>query len=759
MARINRNYTLMEGTTSTNCSGKLELRLRIDPDIKNNKSVVQADLYFLVENHNTFEEVNGNRSRIVVAGNGGIFPFRQVREDVTYYRQQTNPETGQRDGDFIVPVTEDYESPSSFNNNNFLSTDYGVTVDPEKTSEAHIFYTFFEVSHELDGTCRLKANNIFLGFYDDYNDDATTNLTTKIYGEFFIDLPPIEKAVIPIMADNFTDESDPSFSYEVVVSKGNAYYLNRNYDLLCTGSPETIISFQAALSFDGETIDIPYRDIPIDGTAYVFNLTEAEREVLRQKAQGSPTVPIYYMTKIVREVFNHSEYTLDGKTEYRETKEFISKAQRNFTVVGCNPQLNPTVKDIKPETLALTGDENTFVRYESMAEYAINATPSKHATIISQSVQCGSKTILNLPNGIIDDTESGTFIFNVTDSRGMGASSSVFKNLVEYVKPTCYQKLTMEMSGEYDTRVKVAINGNYFNGSFGAANNELKLEVRYTQNDGSMGDWVTITDTPTFNGIAYSVETVIEGFSYSKAYTFQCRATDKLNVVESAQYALRIYPVFDWGENDFNFNVPVNINADDLSMYNETIIRHSETTNNTVLSASGGHIYVRPGGTDNTYGETIFYPNGNVKFNGTVTFADGTTGGGAADPTDSFADYVIEIGEEAMGSNGTWYWRKWNSGKSEAWGCRNFGNMAVSTAWGNLYRSAVFTQDLPEDVFIRTPDAININFVHTNAGGWISKYDNTAPSAVTTGSFVVIRPVSGNITPTNIGFHIIGEWY
>jgi hypothetical protein len=195
-------------------------------------------------------------------------------------------------------------------------------------------------------------------------------------------------------------------------------------------------------------------------------------------------------------------------------------------------------------------------------------------------------------------------------------------------------------------------------------------------------------------------------------------------------------------------------------MHGETIIRHSETTNNTVLSASNGNIYIRPGGTDDTSGETIFYGNGNVKFNGTVTFADGSTGGGASDPTDAFADYVVEEGSEAMGSNGTWYWRKWNSGKSEAWGCRNFGNMAVTTAWGNLYRSAVLTQDLPDNVFVRTPDSININIVHATFGGWICKHEQTAPSAATTGSFIFVRPASATVTaPTNIGFYIVGEWY
>lgn len=592
------------------------------------------------------------------------------------------------------------------------------------------------IYHNLDGSYTIslicQASYNVEGII--CNDVANTLYFKKTY---VADIPaPIDRAVYPITANNFTDEENPTFTYKATTGKVGAM----------VGNGDTINSLQVALSFDGEVADITYRSIPVDGSSYTISLTEAERELLRQRAQGSDTVPIYYITKIIRAMANNSSITatLYGKT------------QRILTIVGCNPQLNPTVKDIKLETLALTGDENTFIRYESMAEYAINATASKHATIVSQSVTCGSKTISNLPNGVIDDVESGTFIFNVIDSRGMAASSSVFKELVEYVKPTCYQKAEIEISGETGANIKVTVNGNYFDGSFGAVNNTLKLEARYAESDKEMGNWITLTGTPTFNGNTYKLEATFSGFDYGKAYVFQCRATDKLNFVESAQYTIRMLPVFDWSEEDFNFNVPVNIDAEDLNMHGETIIRHSETTNNTVLSASNGNIYVRPKGTDNTSGETIFYGNGNVKFNGTVTLADGTTISG--DPLGELGDYVIDAGSTSMGSNGTWYWRKWASGTAEAWGCRNFGSAAVNTAWGNLYRSAIFTQDLPYNVFIRTPDAININIVHSNFGGWICKHEQTAPSADTTGSFIFVRPASAQVSPTNIGFYVVGEW-
>ena len=605
-------------------------------------------------------------------------------------------------------------------------------VGEETYKSYHTYY------HRLDGTRALTFN--IKATFQPKGIEAITQTTVVINKTINVVLDNDRKNII-VTATSFTDEELASFTYSLTTGKSIIEYKSGS----TSNRDDTIIGLQAALSFDGVTPDIPYRDIAIDGGTYTFDFTEQEREILRVKAQGSDTVPIYYLTKTTRQVTYSS-------TNYVETVDLIGSTQRVLTVVGCNPSLNPTVKDVNSDTLALTGDENTFIRYESMAEFAINAVASKHATIVSQSVQCGSKKISNLPYGVIDDTESGTFVFEITDSRGMGAASSVFKNLIEYVKPTCYQKVEMMLSGETSVNVKMSVSGSYYSGSFGVADNDFTYQVRHTDKSGNMGDWFTVEVEPTFNGSAYELECTLSGFDYGTAYTFQSRVIDKLNTVQSSQYTIRYLPIFDWSETDFNFNVSVNI-ENELSMSGNTVLRYNKDNDNTVLSAGGGNIYIRPNGTDDTSSETVFYGNGNINFGGTVNFGDGFTVDG-----NELADYVIESGSEAMGSNGTWYWCKWASGKAECWGCRNFGNMAVNTAWGGLYRSAILTQDLPEKVFKTTPDVISINIVNSNYGGWICKHENSAPSAVTTGSFIFVRPASATVTPTYIGFHIIGVW-
>lgn len=121
-------------------------------------------------------------------------------------------------------------------------------------------------------------------------------------------------------------------------------------------------------------------------------------------------------------------------------------------------------------------------------------------------------------------------------------------------------------------------------------------------------------------------------------------------------------------------------------------------------------------------------------------------------------DFIIEQGTEAMGTNGTWYWEKWASGKAVCYGRRNFGAMAVTTTWGSLYQSESFTQALPSGLFASTPLSINIEFNDANYGGWIARDGASSPNTSSSGSFRVLRASSATLSRSWITFNIIGRW-
>lgn len=148
----------------------------------------------------------------------------------------------------------------------------------------------------------------------------------------------------------------------------------------------------------------------------------------------------------------------------------------------------------------------------------------------------------------------------------------------------------------------------------------------------------------------------------------------------------------------------------------------------------------------------------------------------------AFADFVIETGETAMGTNGTWYWRKWLSGKAECYGSRNFGKLNVTIpiyegAQQMPYRTKVQTQALPEGLFVDTPEVIDIRLKVTGLAANKPQYGGhidiigeaqlksgetlTLPSKDDVGSFVITFPYnnSTHVYPaTHIGFNIVGRW-
>lgn len=254
------------------------------------------------------------------------------------------------------------------------------------------------------------------------------------------------------------------------------------------------------------------------------------------------------------------------------------------------PTLNPTVVDSNSVTTALTGDTSKFVKYYSNAQFSIGASAKNSATISSQSVKCGSKSSTS-SSGTLSAVESATFVFTAKDSRGYSVSQTVTKTLIDYVHLTCSLTASMTVDGV----ISFQVNGNYFNGSFGSVANALTIEYRYKANDGDYGSWYTTT--ATLSGNTYSVDTSISGLDYRTKYTIQARAVDKLENISSAEKTVSCIPVFDWGENDFNFNVPIIISSNSA---NRGINFLNSEGNYDVIKVQDGKLYFMPNYPTNT---------------------------------------------------------------------------------------------------------------------------------------------------------------
>lgn len=464
------------------------------------------------------------------------------------------------------------------------------------------------------------------------------------------ELPAIPGKPVMTSAPNFTDEDTPSITYS-------------------NPAGDTTTLLQAAIINPITGAEYAaYRNITKSGTMYRFDLTNAERTALRN-AIGSTgkSASVRFIIK----------YSFGDDIDY-------SYMTRTVTLLEAAPILSVTkLEDTNATTVALTGNNKVIVSGYSNIAYQMSVAAQKGASVSSYSVTNGSTTRRNMASGTFSKSRSKDFLFTAQDSRGYVTEVAEELDIVNYYPVTCNQDIRLNLDGTIDA----TITGKYFNGSFGKVNNELTIKMRYRRNGEAWGDYATLPPyLYEMEGNTYVRTTTISGFDPSGTYEFQCQVEDKLTTATSGIGSVVLKPIFDWGRNDFNFNVPISIEGQPL------------------------------------------------------------------------ADFVIATGSEAMGTNGTWYWRKWNSGRAEAWGRRNFGAIAVTTAWGNLYRSGVQEQMLPLGIFLHTPDTININLVDSDFGGWVCKHELMNATSETTGGFIVVRPASATLARSHLTFYVAGRW-
>ena len=289
-------------------------------------------------------------------------------------------------------------------------------------------------------------------------------------------------------------------------------------------------------------------------------------------------------------------YAQIGATATSKSGTITCKTYNGNTLVGtktatftaktssatCAPTLSPTVT-ADSATQALTGNTTTLIRYYSDAKITFGAAARNSATLKSTKVTNSGKS--RATDGNITDVTSGEFEFTATDSRGYTTSKTIKNTLVSYVKLTCSFSARLLVDGTGTLTAK----GNYFSGSFGAASNTLTLQWRYKTIDGSYGSWENLT--PTISGNSYSLTKNLSGYDYQTTYVFQVRAVDKLATATADERNVRALPVFDWGEDDFNFNVPVTMNYNGYSYDLLGLFRAMTTTYTPSCDVTPGENY------------------------------------------------------------------------------------------------------------------------------------------------------------------------
>lgn len=262
--------------------------------------------------------------------------------------------------------------------------------------------------------------------------------------------------------------------------------------------------------------------------------------------------------------------TLECWTYITDTQYLPQGQITTFTYTAdparCGPQVNCTLADTNNNTLAITGSATTLVRYMSNVHLDVTAQAQKGATIRdpSQDVSVWYNgdwhygTQLDFPN-----VESDTFKLWARDSRGY----TVYRDVLapEYI---AYVRLTNQTVAQRlnptGSRVDLRVSGSCYGGNFGGANkiqNIVRIWYRLAQTREGLATAPWYEVGCTLEGNSYTTTIPLEDIPYDTTCWAETWAQDKLGYVTKVVKIGRGVPVFDWGESDFCFHVPVEVPA------------------------------------------------------------------------------------------------------------------------------------------------------------------------------------------------------
>lgn len=275
----------------------------------------------------------------------------------------------------------------------------------------------FTITHDTAGNKTFSAS-AEAGIY---------TVAVNCSGSGTFTLPQIARAAQITAAPNFTDIQNPTINYQ-------------------NAAGNSVTTLQACISLTGSTDNIAYRDIPKTGTSYTFNLTEAERNVLRAATPNSNTLSVIFYIKTV----------ISGQTYY-------STATKTLTIVNAAPTMsNPTYQDSNSTTTAITEDNQKIIQKQSSLTITIPAaTAQKYATITKYQVTINGVTreqaaAGNMSWGVLDVSQNIAATVKAIDSRGNSVTKSMQITVEAWQQPYAVISCKRENNFYTDTVLNVS---------------------------------------------------------------------------------------------------------------------------------------------------------------------------------------------------------------------------------------------------------------------------------------------------------------
>ena len=309
-------------------------------------------------------------------------------------------------------------------------------------------------------------------------------------------LPQIPRQANITNAPNFNDTQNPTITYS-------------------NPAGNNVSSLQACISLTGANDDIAYRNISKTGTSYTFNLTEAERNVLRQATTTSNTRNVIFYIRTI----------IGGNT-------FYSTVTKTLTIVNANPTIGTIAyEDTNSTTTGITDNNQIIIQNNSTLQFNFSTlTALKYATLSSVAVTINGVTKSTSLSGTSISSQSLNFgIVNaaytlnasivVTDSRGNKSTYTKEITIESWSLPTAI--ITCNRQNNYYSETDINVNADY---SSLDSKNQLTIQYQYKKTtDSSYSALQILQDnvTTTFiidNEYAWNIKVIVSDLLGSTIY-------------------------------------------------------------------------------------------------------------------------------------------------------------------------------------------------------------------------------------------------
>ena len=384
---------------------------------------------------------------------------------------------------------------------------FKVTIDGKQVYYSTTRMNVYNGTVVASGTYTFTHNSSGAKSFTAYAEAGIYYVAVNCTGTGTWSLPNIARNATITSAPNFTDEQNPTIQYT-------------------NPAGTNVTSLQVCISLTGALADVAYRNVSTTGTSYTFNLTEAERNVLRQATTGK-TRSVLFVIKTV----------INGQT-------LTNSKSVTFSIVNANPTIaSVSYKDSNATTVAITSNDQQIIQNQSTLQLTIGSVQAlKYATISKVQYSINSYTV-DITNSYTNPVNIGTINYSqnftlsviVTDSRGFVTTQNITVTMLAWKLP--YGTISLARQENYYSETDIKVQAYY---SSVDSHNSVTIQYKYKKtSESSYSSPVTIQNNTQATA----------SFDNQYDYDFQFIITDLFGTTTYNAVLPKGIPVMFWDTN------------------------------------------------------------------------------------------------------------------------------------------------------------------------------------------------------------------